>query len=273
VLLRSFPSPTRSNFEIGPLTFHYYALCIIAGIAIAVWLGNRRFSAHDAKLSGVVGDVAIVAVPSGIIGGRLYHVLSSPEKYFGDGANPVDAFKIWEGGLGIWGAISLGVAGALLTYRSLSRKADFEYPPFPIFLDALAPGVLLAQALGRLGNWFNKELFGKPLESWWALEIPVSYRPRGYETFESFHPTFAYEAIWCTLIAIALLSIKKMLAPGAIFSMYIALYCVGRFFIESLRIDDAELIAGIRLNQWVSLMIGSVAFAIFTRIQRRASTL
>ena len=266
---RSFPSPSTSYFEVGPLTFHYYALCIIAGIAVAIWIGDRRLRAHDLRLSGVVADVAIVAVPAGVIGGRLYHVISSPEKYFGEGAKPLDALKIWEGGLGIWGAISLGVCGAYFSYRSRSKKSDFEFPPFALFLDALAPGVLLAQALGRFGNWFNKELFGKPLETWWALEIPASYRPEGFQGFETFHPTFAYEALWCAIIAIVLLSLKKSFAPGGIFSLYIFLYCLGRFFIESLRIDQAELIAGIRLNQWVSLIIALMAISIFTKNQRQ----
>lgn len=270
MFLGSLPSPSTSYFEVGPLTFHYYALCIIAGIAIAIWLGDRRLRTNDQRLSGVVADVAIVAVPAGVVGGRLYHVVSSPDKYFGEGANLLDAFKIWEGGLGIWGAISLGACGAFFAYRARSKKSDFEFPPFAIFLDALAPGVLLAQALGRFGNWFNKELFGKPLESWWALEIPIGYRPDGYETFETFHPTFVYESLWCTLIAILLITLKKRFAPGGIFSLYIALYCLGRFFIESLRIDQAELIAGIRLNQWVSLTIAAVALSIFTKNQRRA---
>ncbi|MEY3649486.1 MAG: hypothetical protein RL370_189, partial [Actinomycetota bacterium] len=178
----------------GPLTFHLYALCIIAGIAIAIWLGDKRFRAQAPEAKSVVSEVAITAVPAGIIGGRIYHVITSPNAYFGSGGNPVDALKIWEGGLGIWGAISLGAVGAWLRYRQLAKR--MELPNFAIFLDALAPGILFAQAIGRFGNWFNIELFGKPLNAPWALEVPVQYRPSGYAAFETFHPTFLYEALW-----------------------------------------------------------------------------
>ena len=153
--------------ELGPFTFHLYALCIIAGIAIAIWLGDKRFRAQAPDAKSVVSEVAITAVPVGIIGGRIYHVITSPDAYFGSGGNPVDAFKIWEGGLGIWGAISLGVVGAWLRYRQLAKR--MELPNFALFLDALAPGILFAQAIGRFGNWFNIELFGKPLQAPWAL--------------------------------------------------------------------------------------------------------
>jgi prolipoprotein diacylglyceryl transferase len=273
VLPRSIPSPAQSYIEIGPLTIHFYALCIITGIAVAIWLGNKRFCAHNPHGAGVVADVAIIAVPSGILGGRLYHVVTSPDAYFGRGGQPLNALKIWEGGLGIWGAISLGSLGAYFAYRVLRAKSQHAMPGFPLFLDALAPGVLLAQAIGRFGNWFNKELFGRPLDTWWAVEIPISYRPSGYGTVETFHPTFLYEAIWCTLLAVALILLKDRLAPGGIFSLYIAGYCFGRFFIESLRIDQAHLLGGIRINQWVSLIIGVLALSIFARLRRRSGRL
>jgi prolipoprotein diacylglyceryl transferase len=211
----AFPTPAQSVLELGPLTLHYYALCIITGIAIAIWLGGRRFQYKTLQGQSIVSEVAIVAVPSGIIGGRIYHVISSPNAYFGANGTPVDAFKIWEGGLGIWGAISLGLLGAYLRYRSLAKKV--ELPSFAVFADALAPGILFAQAIGRFGNWFNGELFGKPLDSWWAVEIPMRYRPNGYTQFESFHPTFLYEAIWCTLIAIVILKFGKNFQGWAIF--------------------------------------------------------
>jgi prolipoprotein diacylglyceryl transferase len=273
---RSIPSPAQSYIEIGPLTIHFYALCIISGIAIAIWLGDRRFRAHDPQFAGVVADVAIIAVPSGIIGGRLYHVITSPDEYFGEGGHVLDALKIWKGGLGIWGAISVGVLGAYFAYRARMKKSletIERYPSFTIFLDALAPGVLLAQAIGRFGNWFNKELFGSPLDTWWGLEIPPSYRPTGFSSIETFHPTFAYEAIWCALLALALILLKDRFAPGAIFSLYIAGYCLGRFFIEGLRIDQAHLIGGIRINQWVSIFVGVIALSIFARLRRRSGRL
>ena len=180
--------------ELGPFTIHFYALCIIAGIVIAVWLGDKRFKAHGDNLENVVADVAIWAVPFGIIGGRLYHVISSPNNYFGKNGEPIDAFKIWQGGLGIWGAISVGAIAAYFAYKKAQKKKDL--PSFGYFLDALAPGILLAQAIGRLGNWFNGELFGRPTDLPWALEIPQSLRPDGYTTFETFHPAFLYELIW-----------------------------------------------------------------------------
>jgi prolipoprotein diacylglyceryl transferase len=263
----AFPTPTQSVVEIGPLTIHYYALCIITGIAVAIWLGNKRFNFKTAQGQSVVSEVAFVAVPSGIIGGRIYHVISSPNAYFGKGGEPVDALKIWEGGLGIWGAISIGLLGAYLRYKSLGKKV--ELPSFAVFADALAPGILFAQAIGRFGNWFNGELFGRPLDSWWAVEIPSRYRPSGYSQFESFHPTFLYEAIWCTVIAILIIVLGDKLKAGQSFALYVAAYCVGRFFIEWIRIDTANTIAGLRVNVWVSVLVGAGAALYFARASKR----
>jgi prolipoprotein diacylglyceryl transferase len=272
-VFRSIPTPTLSQVEIGPLTFHFYALCIIAGIALAIWLGDKRFIAYgdkyDLQLNGVVSEVAVIAVPSGIIGGRLYHVVTTPEQYFGSPAELLSILKIWNGGLGIWGAISLGAAGALFSYRRLGK--ELELPAFSVFLDSLVPGILFAQAIGRFGNWFNAELFGRPLDTWWALEIPYKFRPRGYGLFETFHPTFLYESIWCVLIAVVLLTLRKQLAPGSIFLLYITLYCFGRFFFEAIRIDSAQSFAGLRLNQYVAglLFLGAgAAFLKFFRASR-----
>ena len=175
---RYIPSPSQSSFEVGPFTFHFYALCIIAGIVVAIWLGDKRLRAHDPMLVTVVSDVAIFAVPAGIIGGRIYHVLSSPSDFFGSSGSLLDIFAIWKGGLGIWGAISLGALGAYVGYRRVGRtRTDIKLPHFLVFLDALAPGILFAQAIGRFGNWFNVELFGKPLDAWWSLQVPVQKRP------------------------------------------------------------------------------------------------
>ncbi len=246
----AIPTPTISAFEIGPLTIHFYALCIIAGVALAIWLSNRRFLTSFPQGAGVVADVAVFAIPAGVIGGRLYHVVTSPENYFGDEGQLIDALKIWNGGLGIWGAIALGACAAYLSYRRLASTRHL--PSFAYFADALAPGIAIAQAVGRLGNWFNAELFGHPLDAPWALSIPGQSRPAGYENFETFHPTFLYESIWCLLIAAVLLALRKRLAPGSIFLLYITLYCFGRFFIEGLRIDSTHLLAGLRLNQYVA---------------------
>ncbi len=266
-MIVAFPTPARSVLELGPLTIHYYALCIITGIAIAIWLGGKRFDYKTKQGQSVVSEVAIVAVPSGIIGGRIYHVISSPNAYFGQGGEPLNAFKIWEGGLGIWGAISIGLLGAYLRYRSLARTLDL--PSFAVFADALAPGILFAQAIGRFGNWFNGELFGRPLDTWWAVDIPMRYRPNGYTQFESFHPTFLYEAIWCTAIAILILNFGKSFKAGQSFAIYVATYCLGRFFIEMIRIDSANTIAGLRVNVWVSLIVGAGAVLYFARASKK----
>ena len=266
-MLVGFPTPTQSALEIGPLTIHFYALCIISGIAVAIWLGDKRFRAQTANGQSVVSEVAVTAVPVGIIGGRIYHVISSPSAYFGANGNPVDAFKIWQGGLGIWGAISLGLFGAYLRYRTLRKRLDL--PSFAVFVDALAPGILFAQAIGRFGNWFNGELFGRPLDTWWALDVPSKYRPFEFREFESFHPTFLYEAIWCTLVATLLILIGKHLKAGQVFAAYVFAYCIGRFFIELIRIDSANTIAGLRVNVWVSLIVALGSALIFTRGSRK----
>lgn len=206
-------------------------------------------------------------VPAGIIGGRIYHVITSPQKYFGKNGTPSDAFKIWEGGLGIWGAISLGAFAAYLYYRTHKTTLNFPY-----FLDAIAPGVAIAQAVGRLGNWFNVELFGSPSTLPWALSVPKFDRPSGYLDYSTFHPTFLYELIWCTALAILLIKLPKNInqiikRPGDLFALYVLGYTMGRLWIEALRIDDANHILGLRLNIWVCLLVllGSVIYLIKSR--------
>lgn len=260
------PSPGQSFIEIGPLTIHFYALCIILGVAVAIYIGNRRFVKNEGA-PGLVGDVAIYAVPAGIIGGRLYHVITSPEKYFGSRGAPIETLFIWQGGLGIWGAISLGTFVAFIAYRKNKNNRDIS---FSVFADSLAPGLLIAQAIGRIGNWFNIELFGRPLDAPWALEVPEKYRPFGYSQFESFHPTFLYEALWCIAAATFLIKFKKLkkLRSGSIFLLYVALYSLGRFWIEGLRIDEANLIFGLRLNVWTSSILFLVAIGVLVRKNR-----
>ena len=152
-------------------------------------------------------------------------------------------------------------------------RPEITLPSFPVLLDALAPGILFAQAIGRFGNWFNVELFGRPLDAWWALEVPVGKRPSALRTFETFHPTFLYEAIWCSLVAIILILVGKKLLPGQVFAIYIASYCLGRFFIESIRIDSANQFFGLRQNEWVSIAIGAIALASFIRIRQKRKSL
>jgi hypothetical protein len=240
--------------EIGAVTIHYYAICILIGIAIAVWVGRVRYKNSGGDPEDI-SEAAAWAIPAGIIGGRIYHVITTPEKYFGENGTPSDALKIWEGGLGIWGAISLGAVAAYFYYRKHNTTLTFPY-----FLDAVAPGILLAQAIGRVGNWFNVELFGSPSTLPWALSIPKFDRPFGYKEFETFHPTFLYELIWCSALAILIFKMPTWLRkiatkPGDIFAIYVFGYTAGRVWIEALRIDSANLILGLRLNIWVSLLL------------------
>ena len=266
-MVELIPSPTTSTLSIGPLTIHFYALCIITGIAVAIWLGRWRY----ANLGGnpdEVSEVAIWAVPFGIIGGRIYHVISSPQQYFGENGNPVDALRIWQGGLGIWGAISLGAIGAYVYFKTHTTTLSFAK-----LLDCLAPGVIIAQAIGRIGNYFNQEVFGKPTTLPWALEIEAKNRPVGYEEFATFHPTFLYELLWCLLIAFLLIKLPGFLNsisrnPGDIFALYIAGYTAGRFWIEALRIDEANYILGLRLNIWVSIIVFASAVIYLYRSKR-----
>ena len=179
------PSPDQGVWYLGPFPIRAYALCIIAGVVVAIWLGEKRWVARGGK-PGQVGDIAIWAIPFGLVGGRLYHVITDWQLYFGEGQDPVAALYIWQGGLGIWGAVALGALGAYIG----CRRNGVKFLPFG---DAVAPGIVIAQALGRWGNWFNQELFGRPTTVPWALEIDPAYRPDGYQQFETFHPTFLYD--------------------------------------------------------------------------------
>jgi prolipoprotein diacylglyceryl transferase len=262
------PSPSTSQISIGPATFHYYALCIIAGISVAIWLGRKRYVTNGG-LADDVSEAAIWAVPFGIIGGRIYHVITSPQQYFGSGGNPVDALRIWQGGLGIWGAISMGAFGAFLYFRTHKTTLNFSH-----FLDALAPGVVIAQAIGRVGNWFNQELFGKPTSLPWGLEIDLRNRPAGFENDLTFHPTFMYEAIWCLLVAFILIKLpiffrRIVKNQGDVFALYVCGYTLGRLWIEALRIDDANYILGLRLNIWVSFIVIASSVVYLIRSNRR----
>ena len=245
----SIPSPSTGVIYLGPLPLRAYSLFIILGIFVAIWLGNKRWIAKGGK-PGQVSDVALFAVPFGIIGGRIYHVATDWEKYFGSGQNWIDALKIWNGGLGIWGAILFGGVGAWIG----CKYYKIYLPPFA---DAIAPGIIFAQAIGRLGNYFNQELFGKPTDLAWGLEIAEKFRPQGFESFATFHPTFLYEIIWNVFIGFGLIYLdrKYKIGHGRLFALYVSLYSLGRLFIENLRIDEARLILGFRFNVFTSLVV------------------
>jgi prolipoprotein diacylglyceryl transferase len=244
----SIPSPSTNIWYIGAFPLRAYALCIIAGIIVALIIATRRWQARGGTADSMELMV-VVAVPFGIVGARLYHVITDYRLYFGPGRQPLDALKIWQGGLGVWGAIAFGVLGAYLVARR--RKIAF-----PAVLDAAAPAILVAQAIGRLGNWFNQELFGRPTTLPWGLEIAQQYRPAGYGQFATFHPTFLYEILWNLAAAALLIWLDRRfrLGHGKVFALYVLLYTGGRFWIEALRIDTVAEIGGFRLNNYTSLV-------------------
>jgi prolipoprotein diacylglyceryl transferase len=248
VTLASIPSPSQSVWNIGPFPLRAYALCIIVGVIAAVLISDRRMQARGGP-KGAIMDIAVYAVPAGIIGARIYHVITSPQSYFGEGGNPIDALKIWEGGLGIWGAIAGGAVGAWYASRQLGL-------PLRVVADVVAPGLAVAQALGRFGNWFNQELFGKPTDLPWALEIEPG-RPSTIPGELTYHPTFLYEALWCLGVAAFVIWAERRfkLGRGRVFALYVMAYVVGRLWIEALRIDEANHILGLRLNIWTCLIV------------------
>ncbi|KHL19165.1 prolipoprotein diacylglyceryl transferase [Mumia flava] len=257
MIVASIPSPAESVWHIGPFPLRAYALCIIAGVVAAIWVGDRRFQARGGK-PGAVADIAIWAIPFGLVGARLYHVLTSPELYFADGRDPIRALYIWEGGLGIWGAISLGALGAYIG----ARRHGVRFLPLA---DALAPGILLGQAIGRWGNWFNQELYGGPTDRPWGLEIDPAHRPAEYIDQATFHPTFLYESIWSLVGFFVLIWADRRwrLGGGRVAALYVAVYTLGRFFVEGVRIDTAHEFLGLRLNQWTSLVLFALAIGYF----------
>lgn len=260
----SIPSPSHGVLQLGPLPLRGYALMIIAGIAVAIWLGDKRWVARGGK-SGQVSEVAMWAVPFGVLGGRLYHVITDWSAYFGTGGRGFLAtFKIWEGGLGIWGAIALGGVGA---YIGCSRQGIKLAP----FADAIAPSIAFAQAIGRWGNWFNQELFGRPTAMPWGLEIDRANRPLDFINYPTFHPTFLYESIACAAIGFFLLwaDRKFVFGFGRLFALYLATYCAARGVIETIRVDEASHILGIRLNVFTSIFVGIGALIFYVRSVER----
>jgi prolipoprotein diacylglyceryl transferase len=273
-LIVSIPSPEQSVWLIGPFPIRAYAMCILAGIVVAVWITQRRLADRGGQ-PGQALDVAVWAVPFGIVGARLYHVISSPQAYFGQGGHPFDALKIWNGGLGIWGGVALGAVGAWIGCRRHGvRLLDFG--------DAAAPGVAVAQAIGRWGNYFNNELYGARTDLPWGLEIHCWDQGAGTaatcasgstNVLGTFHPTFLYESLWCLLIALALVLVDRRfsLARGQIFVLYLMLYTVGRGFIEMLRTDEANYVLGLRLNVWTSVVVFTGAAFAFWRLGLRSA--
>lgn len=269
--LAYIPSPTISQFSIGPVTIHIYALCILMGIVLAVWITTTRWKKLGGNFDQVL-DITLVSVPAGIIGARLYHIITTPERFFGPDGNWAEMFRIWNGGLGIWGGVLFGALAAWAWCRH-------KHYPMALLADAIAPGLLVAQAVGRLGNWFNQELYGAPTTLPWGLKLNMEGTAIGHSeqcydgaTCPSgtlFHPTFLYEMIWNLIGAAIIVYIgskaMKKLKAGSLFAVYIMWYTLGRTWIESLRIDYAHEFLGVRINVWVSMavfVLGAVSFIV-----------
>lgn len=267
--LTYFPSPARGVWHLGPVPIRAYALCIIIGIVIALLLGDRRWRARGGE-PGVIYDIALWAVPFGLIGGRLYHLMTDWRTYFGEGGVGWEATpRIWDGGLGIWGAVALGGVGAWIGCRRRGIS-------LPAFGDAVAPGIVLAQAIGRIGNYFNQELYGRETTLPWGLEIFWREDAAGVrdphlldgvstgELYKIVQPTFLYELLWNLVVFLVLIYADRRfrMGHGRLFALYVAGYCIGRFGIELLRDDAATHIAGIRVNSFTStfVFIGAVVY-------------
>jgi phosphatidylglycerol---prolipoprotein diacylglyceryl transferase len=261
--LAYIPSPGQGVWDIGPLPIRAYALCILLGVVVAIVVGERRWVARGGR-PGTVGDIAIWAVPFGLVGARLYHVVTDPELYFGSGKDPWAALYIWKGGLGVWGAIAFGALGGYLACR---RRGI----PFPAVADALAPSLALAQAIGRWGNYFNQELYGRPSTLPWAVEIDPANREDGYEKYATYHPTFLYESLWCLGVAGLVIWADRRfrLGHGRAFALYVMAYTVGRVWIEDLRVDTANHVLGLRLNEFTCLVLFVLAAVYFVISAKR----
>ena len=264
-IVTSIPSPDVSYIELGPLRIHFYALFILTGIILALLLTESRLKTRGVE-AGIALDVSFWAIPFGILGGRFFHVITHPNDYFYQGADLLAPFRIWEGGLAIYGALLFGALGAYIG----SRKSGIK---FTSYLDAVAPGILLAQAIGRWGNYFNNELFGLPTDLPWGLEISSSNPayPAGLPDGVLFHPTFLYEAIW-SLVGVALLlaADKRFnLRWGRMIGLYFIYYSIGRVWVEAIRIDPSEIILGLRINIWSAILGILVGLAIMILSYRR----
>lgn len=262
MVLASIPSPPSGVWHVGSLPIRAYALCIILGVLAAVLIAERRLRARGQR-HGLAADVATWAVPFGLIGARLYNVVTDPELYWGThGQGTVATLEIWHGGLGIWGGVAGGALGAWIAARRYGV-------PFWLLADATAPALAVAQAIGRWGNFFNQELFGRPSSLPWALRIDPSHRPSASAHLPTYQPTFLYESIWDLGVALLVVWAGRRwnLTRGRAFALYVMAYTAGRSWIEALRVDYAHRFLGLRLNDWVSLVVflGALAFFVLRR--------
>jgi prolipoprotein diacylglyceryl transferase len=259
-VLASIPSPDSGVIDVGPIPLHVYGLLLAVGVLVAAWIAERRWTARggDAK---TFNDMAVWIVIGGVVGARLYHVISDYDLFTDDWLR---AFQIWKGGLSIWGVIAGGAIAVIIMTR-------IKHVGTLVLMDCIAPGLLAAQAIGRWGNYFNQELFGGPTDLPWGLEISPTNRPPGYLHFETFHPTFLYESLYCLFLLGLLLAVERRirLRKGQALAFYLATYTFGRFFFENLRIDPAHEIAGLRVNAWVSAGVCILSVAWFLWLGRR----
>jgi len=264
-MLASIPSPSSGSLNLGPLTLNAYGAMIALGVIVAVWVGGKRLEARNAGTRDDMSAIAMWGVPAGVIGARIYHVVTDWDRFSGDlGAT----IQIWKGGLGIWGGIFLGTIVGVGVARRRGRAPS-------AVLTAVAPGLAFAQAIGRWGNWFNQELFGRATSLPWALRVSDDTAVRaGFEPGTTFHPTFLYESLLCAALGFGLIALDRRvpMKPGRLFAFYVAGYTAFRFFIEGLRIDPAHYAGGLRLNQWVSLVVFACAAVVIVAMKGAPAT-
>ena len=264
--MAQLPSPSTGVWHLGPLPIRAYALCIGLGIVVAVFLTQRRWKNRGRDPEQVI-NIVVWAVPFGIVGARIYHLITDPELYFARGKHPLQALEIWHGGLGIWGAVAGGAVGALIACRRQGVSlVDFA--------GAVAPALPVAQAIGRWGNYFNQELFGGPSGLPWAVLIDPAHRPVGTPNIGAYQPTFLYECLWDLGVAAAVIWAERRfrLGPGRAFALYVALYTAGRGWVEALRVDHANHFLGLRLNDWTSLLVFAVSAGYLLLSRGRAAS-
>ena len=256
-VVASLPSPSTGEIWLGPVPIRAYGILMVAAMVLAGYVAYRRYESFGG-VGEVVVDVALWAIPFGIVGGRLYHVITTPYGYFGEGGDLLAIFRIWEGGMAIWGAVGLGTVGAWIGLRRAHQR-------FGPLADALAPGLLFAQALGRFGNYFNQELFGSPTNLPWGLEIDAAHLPPGYAEGTLFHPTFLYEGIWNVTMGLVLIYLGKIhkFKSGQVAALYMIVYPIGRIWMETMRLDEARVFFGLRLNTWTSILVGIAGIIVY----------
>jgi prolipoprotein diacylglyceryl transferase len=265
-LLGIIPSPSSGSIHLGPLRLNAYGLMIAIGVIVAVRIAGRRAENKGVGTTEDISSIAMWAVPAGVLGGRAYHVLTDYERFQG---HWFDAIKIWQGGLGIWGGVTAGVAVGWWCARRRGLDAWW-------IISCAAPAIAIAQAIGRWGNWFNQELFGRPTTLPWALQVSGNIAEKaGYVAGTTFHPTFLYESVGCVVLAWLLVRLEQRITParGRLFAWYVVGYTVLRFGTESIRIDTAHHVGGMRLNQWVALGVfaAAVLFLATDRLRSRGT--